>query len=104
MDFATALQRFKQAALDLGEAWGHSDGDIFGATYPGYLPSFDEFVLDVQSMEPAEREKAKRTIVVTYTGPAGVGADDMIERTLNDLSFVDDVEVHYEDMLERGEH
>jgi hypothetical protein len=106
MDFTTALQAFRDAALALSEAWEAEDGDILGGTYPGYLPSFDEFALDVQKMRIQEREQLKRTVVVTYTGATinSVPADRALEHALEDLPFVADVEVHYEDMLERGEH
>jgi hypothetical protein len=104
-DFAGALQRFKDAALALDRAWNPADGEVFGATYPGYLPSFDQFVVDVLGMEAEERDPVKRTVVVIYNGAVRDDvADARLERALEDLPFVADVEVHYEDMIEKGEH
>lgn len=51
-DFAGALELFKHATGELSRLWDHKDGDIFGDTYPKYLPSFDEFHCDVIEMEP----------------------------------------------------
>jgi hypothetical protein len=51
-DFAGALELFKYATAELSRLWDHEDGDIFGDTYPKYLPDFDEFHCDVIEMEP----------------------------------------------------
>jgi len=53
-------------------------------------------------------EPIKRTIVVTYVPIDGDGivrlADRSLERILGNLPYVAEVELHYEDMLERGGH
>lgn len=44
------LLDFKAAASALSEEWEHHAGDAIDG-YPSYLPSFEEFTLDVQGME-----------------------------------------------------
>lgn len=44
-----ALADFKAAAEKLSEAWEDIPMDV--SDYPDYLPSFDEFVVDIQQME-----------------------------------------------------
>lgn len=49
-----ALQRFKNATNELSRAWeGYSDGMV---GYPDYLPSFDEFAINVMDMSVVEHE------------------------------------------------
>lgn len=53
-NFAERLAQFQAAALALSEAWGAERGDATPevAHYPEYLPSFDEFAVDVQAITP----------------------------------------------------
>jgi hypothetical protein len=53
------LEAFKAATLRFSEAWKHEDGDMI-ADYPSYLPSFDEFVLDVLAMKVRPRPQPAR--------------------------------------------
>jgi len=50
-ELVLALARFQEATHDLNEAWEGHAGDVFGATYPGYLPDFAQFASDVASMQ-----------------------------------------------------
>jgi hypothetical protein len=63
-------------------------------------------VCDVLAMEVETdlSDKPKRTVVVTYTGELDAEADAALEQVLISLPFVADIEVHYEDMIERGGH
>lgn len=48
MEFAIALERFKEAARQLEEAWEPGQ-EVTG--YPEWMPSFDEAVLEFMNME-----------------------------------------------------
>ena len=48
--FAHALAQFKHATAELDAAWNDIPGDGLQG-YPSYLPSFDEFALEVAAME-----------------------------------------------------
>ncbi len=53
--FDQALENFKDAASQLVAVWqGERDGDSLDVdNYPEYLPSFDEFALDVREIKRA---------------------------------------------------
>jgi hypothetical protein len=48
---AEALALFKHATTELRRLWDIKDADIFGDTYPKFLPDFDEFYCEVMEME-----------------------------------------------------
>lgn len=47
LEFRRALSHFQAAAMRLSEAW---DSTSEVEDYPTYLPSFDEFAVDVQAI------------------------------------------------------
>jgi hypothetical protein len=96
--FVNALDNFKRATRDLNAAWESADGDILGATYPGYLPSFDEFAFDVMGMQPqAELEVERHTVVVEVPIVNNTSPDDSITRAL-EAAGAKVVEYHHEQM------
>lgn len=63
-NFTAALAAFKDAAAELGRAWELDERSING--YPPYLPSFDQFIVDVLEMklwEPLPELPAVGTIL-----------------------------------------
>lgn len=45
-EFIEALEKFQQAALDLSRQW--EDEEVTLENYPAYLPSFDEFAVEIR--------------------------------------------------------
>lgn len=93
-----ALNGFQIAAHALNAAWDHCDGDAIGG-YPSYLPSFDEFVLDVDRMEvrnmhtPAAAEAILRvdTALVDAASIAGleyIGSGDALRINLDGEAWI----------------
>jgi len=58
-EFRLALEDWKRATAKLSSVWqnGGAAPDVFGDTYPSYLPSFDEFSSDVTDMDPYRKPK-----------------------------------------------
>ena len=57
--FLHAFEAWQRATADLSSVWqeGGAKPDVFGNTYPRYLPSFDEFSSDVTDMDPYRKPK-----------------------------------------------